>query len=336
MENILSICILTYNRAKLLQQCLESLLSQVKLDAEIEVLVSDNASTDNTNFAVKEIQKSYPDLKYYCNNENIGFDGNVVACITRATGKYIFFMSDDDILLPGTVHKVQEYIKSYNPSCLSVGHYSFLKDDCSVRGKIFYPSQDKIYESGMEFFDFAGLGFISGLVLRLEYAKQFIIDVRMGKGCAHLEIASRICLKKNGPFIFVGEPQVAARAPETFNYDLLVYGYINVFEVYKKLVEEGFLDKQIFVDKTRANLTSGVPKYILNQIVTGDYNRVYSQRKLVEAAYKDFWQFYVYCYPLYHIPRLLLIYPYRILHSLVLKWRKNRLNKNRLLYGVVA
>ena len=47
-EILLSICIPTYNRSNYLKICLNSIMSQVDINLPIEIIVSDNCSTDNS------------------------------------------------------------------------------------------------------------------------------------------------------------------------------------------------------------------------------------------------------------------------------------------------
>ena len=67
---LLSICIPTYNRAEYLAKSLDSLIVQPEF-SQIEVVISDNASTDNTEEVCKHYREKYPNIVYYRNQENI-------------------------------------------------------------------------------------------------------------------------------------------------------------------------------------------------------------------------------------------------------------------------
>lgn len=103
----LSICIPTYNRAIDLRRCLESVLSTQ--DRDIEVVVQDNCSPDQT----EQIISSFCDtrIKYYKNDKNIGMVLNIISIIEKATGDFIFFLTDDDCMLPGSIAKVKAFIE---------------------------------------------------------------------------------------------------------------------------------------------------------------------------------------------------------------------------------
>ena len=99
---LLSICIPTYNRAGFLKENLEKLIPQVEsYIGSVEILISDNCSTDNTEIIVNEIRKKteFPIL-YTKNEKNIGGYNNMAKSISNSKGKYIYILGDDDILSP--------------------------------------------------------------------------------------------------------------------------------------------------------------------------------------------------------------------------------------------
>lgn len=97
-NKLLSICIPTYNRSKYLIELLESLIPQISPETEekIEVIISDNCSEDDTYEKLKKYLNNYSFIKYYKNEKNLGFDGNILKLVDLANGKYIQLMGDDD------------------------------------------------------------------------------------------------------------------------------------------------------------------------------------------------------------------------------------------------
>lgn len=92
-----SIIIPTYNRAQYLGQAIKSALNQDYPNKEI--IVSDNASTDNTFEVVKQFM-NYPEFKYFRNETNIGMAPNWrKALYEYATGEYAIILSDDDFFV---------------------------------------------------------------------------------------------------------------------------------------------------------------------------------------------------------------------------------------------
>ena len=99
----ISIAIPVYNGGVLLKKSLEILYlstNSKKFTNFFELVISDNASTDNTQEIVnkykKKLKKNNIQVKYYRRNKNIGFYHNFIKTIKLATGEYILFMCDDD------------------------------------------------------------------------------------------------------------------------------------------------------------------------------------------------------------------------------------------------
>ena len=121
-----SIIIPTFNRANYVEDAISSALAQ---DYEnLEIIVSDNASTDNTEQVVKLFLKN-PKVKYFKNSENIGMVGNWHKSVfERATGDWFVILSDDDILTdPKFISKAVEIIKS-SPEVTVVYSNSYVYD----------------------------------------------------------------------------------------------------------------------------------------------------------------------------------------------------------------
>ncbi|MBC7545215.1 MAG: glycosyltransferase [Candidatus Sericytochromatia bacterium] len=95
-----SILVPTYNRAGLLQECLDSLLTTT---VPCEILVSDNGSTDGT----EALMATYTDprITYVRHAGNGGGFFNYNFLLQRAANEYICLFGDDDIALPGCFEK---------------------------------------------------------------------------------------------------------------------------------------------------------------------------------------------------------------------------------------
>ncbi|OHB20558.1 MAG: hypothetical protein A3J67_00250 [Parcubacteria group bacterium RIFCSPHIGHO2_02_FULL_48_10b] len=89
-----SIVLATYNRAHFLGAAIQSVQKQTFQDWEL--IVSDDASTDNTLEIVKEIQENEPRIRYRKNEKNLGISRNYNAAIRAARGEYIAMIDDDD------------------------------------------------------------------------------------------------------------------------------------------------------------------------------------------------------------------------------------------------
>ncbi len=109
-EYILSICIPTYNRASVLEQTLNSVVKE--LDDDIEVVISDNQSTDNTEEVGRRFAAKYDNIKYYRNEVNVR-DANFSLSLDRGTGLYLKLMKDNLEMTTGSLRYLKEHVQQY-------------------------------------------------------------------------------------------------------------------------------------------------------------------------------------------------------------------------------
>ncbi len=102
----LSICIATLNRASFLQETLDTILAQT--NDEIEIVIVDGASTDNTSEVVKKAAERFNRLRYLRLERKGGIDNDYCKAVELAQGKYVWLFTDDDLLKPGTIKAILE------------------------------------------------------------------------------------------------------------------------------------------------------------------------------------------------------------------------------------
>lgn len=103
-----SICIPTYNRAHLLPEALESSLAQT--DSDFEIVIVDNASTDNT----QEVLKRYDDprIRVIKNTETVSMYANHNLCVEQAQASWVVFLHSDDKLRVDALKTLRNRIHS--------------------------------------------------------------------------------------------------------------------------------------------------------------------------------------------------------------------------------
>jgi glycosyltransferase involved in cell wall biosynthesis len=145
-----SVYIPTRNRAGYLAQCISAILRQTLED--FELIVSDNASTDNTT----EIVAGFDDarLRYYRLPEDIGLMANFNRCVGLARAPYLVCTADDEQLYPDHLQRCVEVLEAHPD--VGIVHTAF--DIVGPAGEIVAagvdwtggPKEDRI-ESGEEF-----------------------------------------------------------------------------------------------------------------------------------------------------------------------------------------
>lgn len=94
----------TINRSHFLLRAVNSALVQSYRD--IEVVVSDDASTDNT---LEELRKiSDPRLLIHAQDQRVGLVGNFEFCLRHASGEFFLLLGDDDVLEPNAIERLVE------------------------------------------------------------------------------------------------------------------------------------------------------------------------------------------------------------------------------------
>lgn len=121
---LVSICIPTYNGAKYLQQALDSILSQTYKN--IEVVISDDASEDETLDIIKAFEETAP-LPVKVNfHQPTGIGANWNNSMAGASGEYIKFLFQDDVLLPDCIKEMVAVLQENNGVALVASKRKFI------------------------------------------------------------------------------------------------------------------------------------------------------------------------------------------------------------------
>ena len=127
MENHqLSIIICTYNRSRLLKKCLDSLLPQ--LTEELEIVIIDNNSPDDTALVVREYIKKHKNIRYVCEPE-IGLSHARNRGIKEAKADWILYIDDDAIAFPDLIERALYLIERADFDCVGGMYYGYFEGE---------------------------------------------------------------------------------------------------------------------------------------------------------------------------------------------------------------
>ncbi len=166
---LLTIAIPTFNGSGTIKYMLDLLLFQY--DPRIEILISDNCSTDDTPQIIAEYVKNHPFIIYIRNERNIGADANFLQCMKMANGKYTHLLSDDDVLIENSLSKILNFLEIHNDLSLVYlytigfrGYYNGV-ENCSRPSE--EPMRDIYTEDKKLFMKYAGYywGFMSSFII---------------------------------------------------------------------------------------------------------------------------------------------------------------------------
>lgn len=162
MKPLLSICIPTYNRA----WCIEKQIIQFKqypqdIWDKIELVISDNCSTDNTKEIVEKAMMEGFSCRYIRNKTNLGMDGNFSQCYQMAKGNYVWLLGDDDFIANGGLFKVLNFISN---SKQEIGIVHYIPNNNFVKTIEYYNDSEK-FLTDISYH----MTFISGSIINTKY-----------------------------------------------------------------------------------------------------------------------------------------------------------------------
>jgi len=112
---LLSICIPTYNRDSFIKKTLESIcLQEIFLESDdVEIVISDNCSDDNTQRVVEDFVTRFPFKVFYSKNStNIGADSNFEKVLSQGRGSFLKLHNDNLLVRDGALKEILKVIKA--------------------------------------------------------------------------------------------------------------------------------------------------------------------------------------------------------------------------------
>jgi len=127
---LLSIAIPTHNGAGTIRETLDSIVSQ--LEDGVEVVISDNASTDYLRQAAAAYAKRFPGIRYCRNETKLHADESFCAAVERAQGRYVWLLADDDRLSSGAVSRVMQVLIQHDDLAAVFVNWGSYSEDFSA------------------------------------------------------------------------------------------------------------------------------------------------------------------------------------------------------------
>jgi glycosyltransferase involved in cell wall biosynthesis len=121
----ISVCICTYNQAAYLELAIRSVLNQTLIP--IEIIVSNDCSTDDSKDILLRLAVEIPILKVINQEKNIGIAKNVDACLRMASGEFIVRLDSDDLIFPTFLERMYKELLKYPTA--GYGHAAVIEID---------------------------------------------------------------------------------------------------------------------------------------------------------------------------------------------------------------
>jgi abequosyltransferase len=261
---LLTIAIPTWNRASYLEQNLAQLKSEMRgvAPAEVELLISDNHSTDSTSQVVENAQRAGLAIRYVRNAENLGWGRNFAQCYELASGTYLLLLGDDDLLTDGALRLLLDRLRGAEYGVVCLGAYGFDADfraeNPGGRGS------EREFTDANEFL--IGVGALATLISSCLVNKTLLtgVDCRQyaSGDLAFLPLVLRAALaaKRN---LFLKKFLVASKRANSFSYEFSGVFVTEMWRLYDERIGAG-LKAQTVRKLERDLLFSYYPYYLLD------------------------------------------------------------------------
>lgn len=202
---LISVCIPAYNRAGVLPALLDSILTQDFDD--FDIVIAEDCSPERKAIAAKvaEYQQRYGDkVKYHENAQTLGYDGNLRRLVELATGDYVLFMGNDDLLAPGALSAVAAAVRERQDVGVLLRSYSsFVSDPERVVQVFRYFGEDRVFPPGPDTVVtfFRRCVFISGMVFKRSSAAALATAEFDGTLLYQQHLAGHILAQESGVYL---------------------------------------------------------------------------------------------------------------------------------------
>ena len=109
---LLSVIIVNYNVADLVDKCIKSLTLQTKFDKPIDIVVVDNNSSERD---IELLPGKYPEVRFIFSKENLGFGRANNLALNESNAKYILFLNPDTLVTEDFISPILEFMQK-NPN----------------------------------------------------------------------------------------------------------------------------------------------------------------------------------------------------------------------------
>lgn len=302
----LTIAIPTFNRKDVLRQCINSILPQ--MTDQVELYISDNCSTDGTE---QLFEKQFVDknIIYSRNDINIGPDKNFLKCYENSRGEYIHLLSDDDLMLPGTIAFLLDCIKE-KPSLIYLRACDIEESNTGNTGGTY-----KVYQNIPDFMREIGIyiTLISTMVIRKEYI-SLIDDTSkfIGTNFPQSYVAIE-CLRQGSCAIIKDQPAIAYRTGDAHGYSFYQVWIYQFLKLMQYLSVTGCNERDIRRISTKI-LNHDILGYILGFRVHGTELDM-SETKYLLQGIKKYPETWMRLLPAAFLPRSILCLGSKIKHA---------------------
>ena len=253
---LLSICIPTFNRSSDLKLCIDSIVYQKDffLNNNVEIIVSDNLSNDNTKMLCKEYELRFGSkFKYSRNKVNIGAAKNLEKSLSLCNGQYLKLSNDTNIFIEGSISYI---LNSLRDNEFSNNYIYFTNNLFKNESKIIVNNLDEFVKK---------TSFYSTWILYYGVYKKQFIDSKSFDKVGKLNLINDSLYENiinSNKTIIYNEPIIKLIKPviKKGNYNFFEVFVTNYLSSLKYYVDHGYIKKKtLFIEKHKLMVNHILP-----------------------------------------------------------------------------
>lgn len=210
-QNIISVCMITYNHEKFIRRAVEGVLSQ-EVDCLFELMIFNDASTDKTDLVIRDLIQNHPRgglIRYQVHEKNMGLPANYSWSINHCRGTYVAICEGDDYWTDTKKLQKQVDILEQNPGYSFCFHQALRVDSVANQYSV-YPQNEQTLFDAASFFQMTTIPMAS-VVFRNTVPLHFV------NGHMQLDFALLCNLLSHGRAFFLREVMSVYRVhPDAF------------------------------------------------------------------------------------------------------------------------
>ena len=324
---LLTLALPVYNGENCIEWTLESILEAQKFLNEdelvsLEIIVSDNQSTDDTASIVKKYTDTSLSLKYNCNSENLGYDSNIDMLVSLADGKYVWFLGCGEKIKRDALKRLFQKLNNgieYTNILVDFDIYDERKNTITDKSVFHFDKDITIFKKN----DFSKIKYapaVSSNIINKKMWKKVKNISLVVDGWVHVErILSIIALEENSKTLFLTKPYFTLyrekdgwwTKPDSY---LLLLLHIKVIRSMRKKGYDARVAKSLELKQSRIALLMAI-------VQSKEFGMNLNKKTLTEMIelFKYDYFFWLFAFPLLLLPRELMFLPrgtFKILQSL--------------------
>ena len=260
---------------------------------KMEIIFSDNCSTDDTEGVIRTAISEGFDCIYNKNRENLGMDGNFVTCFKMAKGKYVWLLGDDDPIIPEALVKIVEKLSGEEDYGLV---HIYKKERFSEQEFLAYHDKNDFVRTISYY-----TTLISSNIVRTKYVPEIDFDKYMGTWFTLMPLYITALMKnENNLLVNFQSFEYAKDWKRNGGYNYFKVFAENYLNIWKEFLEKGVINEKTYKYLKKDSFKDLIAEPIYRCLIYGKKSKTYSYEDAWKILFRNYGDtFYFYTYPTY-------------------------------------